>query len=273
MPDESKLNKEFLLQNEEIERQKKEIVQSIEYASLIQAALLPPSNLVKKVFKNHFIIYIPRDIVSGDFYWISTKEEWVYFAAADCTGHGVPGALMSILGISFLNEILSQKALLMANRVLNLLREKIMKSLHQTGEISVSKDGMDISLCVFNPETLELHFAGANNPLYYFRDNKLNIIKGDRMPIGISGKEEQSFTDNLIKLRKGDMLYIFSDGYADQFGGPDWKKLKYSRFREILEENHKKPIIEQNESLLNAFFDWKGEHDQIDDILLMGIKI
>ncbi len=250
-----------------------ELFQSLQYASLIQAALLPPSKQIFRILPSHFLIYLPKDIVSGDFYWIFKKQEWIYFAAADCTGHGVPGALMSILGITFLNEILSSKSFLLPNRILNMLREKIMKALHQTDDHDHSKDGMDISLCAFNPQTRVLHFSGANNPLYYFRNHALHIIKGDRMPIGISGNEEKSFINHEIQMRENDILYIFSDGYADQFGGPHGKKLKVNRFRDLLIKYHSKPLNEQKEALLNELIDWMKNHEQVDDILVMGFKV
>ena len=242
------------------------------YTTLFRS--LPPSHQIRKVLKDHFILYLPRDIVSGDFYWMATKDDWIYFAAADCTGHGVPGALMSILGISFLNEIVSQKNVINANRILNLLREKIMKALHQTGERNESKDGMDIGFGMIHSKTLEFHFAGANSPLYYIRNHQLYELKGDRMPISISGMiEEKSFTDFKTRLHHGDLLYFFSDGFPDQFGGPLGKKLKYGPFKDMLLAYHQKPLNIQKELLLNALLDWKGEHDQVDDIMVIGIKI
>ncbi len=259
--------------SQSITHREDELFQSLQYASLIQAALLPPSKQINRIFPSHFIVYLPKDIVSGDFYWITKKGEWIYFAAADCTGHGVPGALMSILGITFLNEILSTKSFLLPNRVLNMLREKIMKALHQTGEHDHSKDGMDISLCAFNTQTKILHYSGANNPFYYFRNNALHIIKGDRMPIGISGNEERSFANHKLQLKEKDMLYIFSDGYADQFGGPDGKKLKANRFKELLTLYHTKNLKVQKEALLNELIDWMEDHEQVDDILIMGLRV
>ncbi len=258
---------------QDIQRQEKEIVESIEYASLIQAALLPPSHMIKKILGEHFVLYLPRDIVSGDFYWIAKKEGLIYIAAGDCTGHGVPGALMSILGITFLNEILAKKSFENANRMLNLLREMVMKALHQTGSRNESEDGMDISLCIFNPRTRILHFSGANQSMYYIRDKKLAELRGDRMPIGISGFAEEPFSDHTAKMKKGDVIYMFSDGFADQFGGASGKKMKYGPFKEKLLNMYQKPIQDQHELLLDAFIDWKGEYDQVDDILVLGVKI
>jgi len=263
-----------IIQKKEVQQQRKAIVESIEYASLIQTALLPPPQLFENILDDHFILYLPRDIVSGDFYWLVTKGDLIYLAAADCTGHGVPGALMSILGISFLNEIISQKEIYQANRILNLLREKVMKALHQTGKRNESKDGMDISLGILNSQTLEFHFAGANSPLYYIRNHEIHELKGNRMPIGISGMiEEKSFSDFKVRLRRGDMVYFFSDGFPDQFGGPLGKKLKYGPFKDLLLSFHNEPFSDQKESLHNAFIEWKGDYDQVDDIMVIGIRI
>lgn len=261
------------LQKEEFERQRKETLESIEYASLIQAALLPPSHQMKSFLGDYFILYLPRDIVSGDFYWLSHIDDWVYLAVTDCTGHGVPGALMSILGISFLNEILSKKVFIKPNRVLNLLREKVMKALHQTGIHNESKDGMDIGLIAYNPRTLDLHYAGANNFLYYIRNKTILEVKGDRMPIGISGIEEYSFTNHFLKMERNDLIYMFSDGFVDQFGGSTGKKYKYRRFQELLFKHHSRPMKVQKDFLLDAFLDWKDKYDQVDDILVLGLKI
>jgi len=267
------LQEELRRQRDEIARQKKEIIYSFEYASLIQSALLPPENLINRLLPDNFILYLPKDIISGDFYWAYRMGAHIIFAAADCTGHGVPGALMSILGISFLNEIMTEKCQLKANRILNQLREKIMKALHQTGEGSESKDGMDIALCIFNPQTLELQYSGANNPLYIIRNNLLEEINPDKMPIGISGTMEQSFINHNLQLEPGDMIYAFSDGFADQFGGPLGKKFKYKPFKQLLLDIHKKPLQDQKTRLVSAFQNWKGKLDQVDDILILCVKI
>ncbi|UCG28840.1 MAG: SpoIIE family protein phosphatase [Bacteroidales bacterium] len=271
MQDENLL-RELESQRDEIARQKKEIIYSLQYASLIQSALLPPDRIIKMYLPDYFVLYLPKDIISGDFYWLAEADECVLFAAADCTGHGVPGALMSILGISFLNETLKEKCHLKANRILNQLREKIMKALHQTGERAKSKDGMDIALCIYNPTTGELQYSGANNPLYFIRGNELEEIRPDKMPIGISGTEELSFANHLLQMESGDIIYLFSDGFADQFGGPEGKKFKYKPFKQLLFEIHKKPMPEQKDILVSAVYDWKGDLDQVDDILIMGVR-
>jgi len=259
-------------QKNEIERQKRELDESLTYASSIQTALLPDPEYFRRFFPKSFVLFKPRDIVSGDFYWIGHKQGITAVAAADCTGHGVPGAFMSMLGISFLNEIVS-RCIPDPNIILNRLREMVMKTLHQTGEVSKHKDGMDIALCVIHHAERMLHFSGALNPLYLFRDGELQEIKGDRMPIGIAGIEEKSFTNHRIPLKKGDMFYIFSDGFPDQFGGPDERKYRYKPFKQLLMRIHNKEMHIQRKVLENEFIRWKGGLDQIDDIVVIGIRI
>ena len=202
-------------QKDEIERQQKELSESMEYDRSIQSALLPDMRHFTKAFPDSFVLFKPRDIVSGDFYWFSRKGNHVAIAAADCTGHGVPGAFVSILGMSFLNEIVS-KCIPNANTILNRLRENVMKALHQTGDIGEHKDGMDIALCVIDLDEMEMQFAGAFNPLYLIRRGELIETRGDKMPIGINAVVEKSFAMHSFKLEKNDMIYIFSDGYPDQ---------------------------------------------------------
>lgn len=269
---ENGLHKELERQRDEIARQKKEIIYSLQYASLIQSALLPADNLLERYLPDNFVLYLPKDIISGDFYWLAERNDSILFAAADCTGHGVPGALMSILGITFLNEVLQERCHLKANRILNQLREKIMKALHQTGEAAKSKDGMDIAMCIYKPNTGELQYAGANNPLYLIRKNELEEVRPDKMPIGISGIEELSFSNHVLKMIPGDTIYLFSDGFADQFGGPMGKKFKYRPFKELLLKIHKIPLEEQKEILINEIAEWKGDLEQVDDILIMGVR-
>jgi serine phosphatase RsbU (regulator of sigma subunit) len=225
---EEKLTREKLL------HQRKELMASLKYASFIQRAVLPDHKYMENILKDFFIFHQPRDIVSGDFYYCSRKEDYIVVAAGDCTGHGVPGALMSIMGISFLNEILSIRGPIRSSRILNLLRERVMKALHQRGYELENKDAMDMALCVFHPRSGELQFSGANNPLYHIRNNVLTEIKADKMPVGIDAIEENSFTNHTLQLKQGDIVYIFSDGYPDQFGGPDNKKFKYGPLRELL---------------------------------------
>ncbi|MCK5464324.1 MAG: SpoIIE family protein phosphatase, partial [Bacteroidales bacterium] len=191
---------------------------------------------------------------------------------ADCTGHGVPGAFMSILGISFLNEIVN-KQIPRANTILNRLRENVMKALHQTGDNSEHKDGMDIALCVVDLDEMKMEFSGAFNPLYMIRNGRLLETRGDKMPIGINAVVEKSFTNHDIKLEMGDLIYIFSDGYPDQFGGPQEKKFRYKHMQNLLISNSNKPLESQKRELELTFIQWKGNLEQVDDVLIIGIKI
>jgi len=259
-------------QQDELLQQRKELTDSLYYASYIQSALLPSREEWNRFLPESFIYYNPRDIVSGDFYWLKKSREMLTIVVADCTGHGVPGAFMSILGISFMNEIFSRGNVPTAKSVLNQLREKVMKALRQTGQSAEPKDGMDISLCMINLETHEMQFAGANQSMYVLRRNTLTEIKGDVMPIGIGGLEERSFTNHVMPLKKNDLIYLFTDGYVDQFGGPKNKKFKYPAFRELLLDLHALPLKNQGEKIADTLDNWKGNTMQIDDILVLGFK-
>ena len=257
---------------EKLLNQRRELMASLKYASFIQRAVLPDQKHMDNMLKEYFIFHQPRDIVSGDFYYCARKEDYIVVAAGDCTGHGVPGALMSIMGISFLNEILSIRGPIRTSRILNLLRERVMKALHQRGYELENKDAMDMALCVFHPRTRELQFSGANNPLYHIRKKVLTEIKADKMPVGIDAIEENSFTNHTLQLKPGDIVYIFSDGYPDQFGGPENKKFKYGPFRELLISLSDRPMEEQRNELERIMADWKGDVPQIDDMLVLGIR-
>jgi serine phosphatase RsbU (regulator of sigma subunit) len=259
-------------QKDEIEVQKQEIMDSILYAERIQKAVLPSHNIIQKILPENFILFLPRDIVSGDFYWMTTKDNYSIFAAVDCTGHGVPGAFMSMLGVSFLNGIVNESKQLKANLILKQLRELVKTTLSQSYDAE-TKDGMDIALCILNNKTNKLQFAGAFNPLYLIRDNNLMEIKGDRMPIGIYRYVETDFTNNEIQLQKADCLYIFSDGYVDQFGGIKGKKFLTRNLKETLLRIHSKPMKNQKELLQETLRKWKGDYKQIDDILIIGLRI
>lgn len=257
----------------EIEAQKEEITSSIEYASRIQYAMLPFPGSFNEYFSDYFIIFKPRDIVSGDFYWIGGDDKNLYITVADCTGHGVPGAFMSTLGISVLNEIVTHNKDVPANVFLNILRERIKILLHQTGKEGEAADGMDISLCVLNKSRNRLQFSGAYNPLYIHSDGELREFKADRMPIGIHYGEEASFTNNEITVRKGDVLYMISDGLTDQFGGPEGSKFKKAQLKRILSEIYMRPMSEQKKLIELEFLRWKGYNDQIDDVTVLGVRI
>jgi serine phosphatase RsbU (regulator of sigma subunit) len=257
----------------QIEAQKQEITSSIEYASRIQRALLPEDAHFKNCFSDYFIIFNPRDIVSGDFYWIGEDEKRYFFTVADCTGHGVPGAFMSTLGISTLEEIITNNENLKANTVLNLLRDKVKTSLHQTGKEGEAADGMDVAFCTLHKNKKVLEYSGAYNPLFIFQDGELKEYKADRMPIGIYYGEKESFTNYEIKVQKGDTLYIFSDGFIDQFGGPNGSKYLKHNLKKLLSEIYYKPMPEQRKILEKEFNEWKGTGNQIDDVTIIGVKI
>ncbi len=257
----------------EIVAQKQEITSSIEYAKRIQEAMLPVEGHFRKSFSDYFILFKPRDIVSGDFFWIGEDEKNLFFTVADCTGHGVPGAFMSTMGISTLNEIIGNNKNLQANTVLNILRAKTMGVLHQTGKEGEAADGMDIAFCILRKDRARLQYSGAYNPLLIFQGGELKEYKADRMPIGIHYGQEMSFTNYLMNVSRGDTLYIFSDGYNDQFGGPDNTKFKKSNLKKLLTEIYYRPMIEQRNILEAELARWKGSNPQVDDITIIGLRI
>lgn len=266
------INPNTILSREELLEQRKELLASIKYASFIQRAILPEPMFLDKILNEYFIMHLPRDIVSGDFYYCTKVDHFIVIAAGDCTGHGVPGALMSIMGASFLNEIMSGPGPWKASRILNLLRERIMKALHQTGDEEENKDAIDMALLVYNEDTGELQYAGANNPLYHVRQGVFTEIPPDKMPVGINAVEEESFTNNSLQLLSDDIIYIFSDGYADQFGGENNKKFKYGPFKKLLASISGEELYLQKEKLMKTLVEWKGNNEQVDDILIVGIK-
>lgn len=261
------------LSREELLEQRRELLASIKYASFIQKAIFPEPNTLDKILNEYFVMHLPRDIVSGDFYYCTKVEEYIIVAAGDCTGHGVPGALMSIMGISYLNDIMSGNGPWKASRILNLLRERIMKALHQTGLDDENKDSIDMALLVFNEDTGELQYSGANNPLYIIRKGVLKEIKADKMPVGINAIEEESFHNHCIQLISNDMVYIFSDGFADQFGGESDKKYKYGPFKNLLTSISDQDLTIQKQKLISEFLKWKGNNEQVDDILVIGLRL
>ncbi|PKP22795.1 MAG: hypothetical protein CVU05_02435 [Bacteroidetes bacterium HGW-Bacteroidetes-21] len=264
-------------QRDEIAHQKKEITDSIHYARRIQQAVLPPPKFLNDLMKDsYFILNKPRDIVSGDYYWMAERDNKIIIAAADCTGHGVPGAFMSLLGVAFLKEIINKIELMHANDILNHLRNYVITALHQPGVESQTRDGMDMALCLLDLDNNQLQFSGANNPLYLIRNGELTEFKADKQPIGLY-EENKPFTNQMIELEKGDTFYIFSDGYADQFGGPKFneggKKFKYSRFKELLLSFQNENMNRQQDILNQTILEWKGPLEQVDDILVIGVRI
>lgn len=279
-----------------IKEQNKHITDSINYAKRIQYAILPSKTLLDEILPQHFILFKPRDIVSGDFYWMRKVDKYIMIAAADCTGHGVPGAFMSMLGISFLNEIVRKHELMHANLILDELRNQIKTTLDQTGKDNEAKDGMDIAFCIIDTETNKLQFAGAYNPLYIIRNTnlpdlvdfqnlpdlqrktmetnnfRLTRVNANNQPIGVHLKEIP-FTNNEIQLLKGDKLYISSDGFIDQIGGNCYKKFLSKNFKKLLLNIHTEPMSKQHTILNQTIEDWKNLEEQVDDILIIGFEV
>ena len=257
-------------QRDQIAYQKKHITDSIMYAKRIQTALIPSLELFSDKLE-HFVLYKPLAIVSGDFYWVASVGNQQVIIAADCTGHGVPGAFMSMLGITLLNEIVTGKHIMMPDQIIENLRQGIIKSLNQVAEEDSIKDGMDIAVCLVDFDKNLLWYAGANNPLYLVRGGELTHYRADKMPVAIHYRMTP-FTLNKIELQKGDAFYIFSDGFSDQFGGPKQKKFMSLQLRETLIAMAGKPMLQQGERLNEIFEEWRGESPQVDDVTLIGIR-
>lgn len=266
-------NREIIRQKEIIEQNSNDISDSINYASMIQQAVLQPRDFMNEWGIPNFILYKPKAVVSGDFYCGFKKGDSLVIIAADCTGHGVPGAFMSILGLAFLDDIFSNFNSLSAADILNKLREQVINKLTQKNTAVQMKDGMDISVCILNRAEGSLEFSGANNPLYLVRNGTLIKLAADKMPIGIYSQSVMPFSNKTKDLKKGDLIYLFSDGYADQFGGKSGRKMMYKQFQDVLLQNHDKPMEEQKELLDEHFERWKGDYDQVDDVLVIGIKV
>ena len=284
--DELETQNDYLaMQRDEISHQKKQITSSIRYASLIQKAVLATDNEIREVTPDYFIIYKPKDIVSGDFYWFRNmkvgNKNYRVFTAVDCTGHGVPGAFMSMLGTSFLNEIANEnKTEVSAATILNSLRKLVKEHLHQETGDRMARDGMDTALCLLNYDEMKLQYAGANNPMFIVRNSngqtekRLEEYKADKMPIGIHIKERESFTNHEITVEKGDIIYLFSDGFIDQFGGEKGDKFKMKRFRELVKSVSALSLEQQRVKLEETLSDWMGNgYQQLDDITILGVKI
>jgi len=263
---------EIQAQKEHIEKQNKEIKYSFDYAKKIQNTVLPRNEVFDTLFGEHFIFFKPRDIVSGDFYWISQNDHRIILTAADCTGHGVPGSLMSMLGITMLHEIVNEKKVLHTEEILNQLRLSIARTLKQEGKIGEQKDGIDMALVIYDTKTRKLEFSGANNPVYIIRNGEMLEYKGNNMPVAFYEKMSD-FTRYSIDMKQGDRVYMFTDGFPDQFGGPQGKKFKYRPFKDLLLEVHERPMEEQQKILSLIFDEWKGDLSQIDDVLVIGLRL
>jgi serine phosphatase RsbU (regulator of sigma subunit) len=251
----------------EVEEKQKEITDSINYAKRIQEAILPSFDFIKTHLPNSFIYYQPKDIVAGDFYWAEKVGNDFFIAAADCTGHGVPGALVSVVCCNALNRTVNEFKLTEPGKILDKTRELVLESFSKNG--GDIKDGMDISLMSINGNTVK--WAGANNPLWYYQNNELKEIKANKQPIGKTDNPE-AFTTHTIELKKGDSIYLFTDGFADQFGGPKGKKFKYKQLEDLLVSSNDLSINEQHLTLKNTLNTWKGNLEQVDDICIIAIR-
>ncbi len=271
---EEELNNEILHQKLLIEAKNKDIMDSIHYAKKIQDAILPSISKIQSVFPDSFVLFIPRDIVSGDFYWFAEKDNHAILAAVDCTGHGVPGAFMSMIGNTILNDIVIHQDINKPSEILDQLDSRINKVLEQEGSDSKNRDGMDLALCCFHKDKSKIEYSGAFRPLIHVRDNELIEVKADKFPIG-GGDDYGSevFSNQEINTQPGDVFYMFSDGYPDQFGGEKGKKFMNKRFKNQIIDNHTLPMQDQAKMFMDLFDAWKGEHEQVDDVCVIGVRV
>ncbi len=260
-------------QAQEVQRKNKEITDSIKYARRIQEAMLPTASIMIRKLPKSFVLYLPKDIISGDFYWVTEKKGKVYVATADCTGHGVPGALMSMLGISFLNEIVNEREVLNPAAILNELKSSIINSLTKSDRSEGMQDGMDISLYCLDKKRMRLTYASANNCIYVMRDKEITVLNPDKQPVGSSPKEHIPFTESSFEIQENDMIISFTDGFADQFGGPKGKKFKYTQLQKLMLEVRQRQMSAIPELMKGVFNKWKGNHEQVDDVLVIGVRV
>lgn len=257
----------------QLKQKNKEITDSINYAKRIQNAILPSRNDIKSKLPDSFVYYRPKDIISGDFYWLTEIDSKIYFVTADCTGHGVPGALMSMLGITYLNQIINEKNILQPSKILDELKSSIINSLTTSDNGDSLKDGMDITIYSIDKENLKLHYSAANNGLYIIRDKEIIKLDPDKQPVGSNPKQNLPFTNFSFDLKPKDFIITYSDGFPDQFGGPKGKKYKYKQLQELLLELNQKPT-DSIPLLLNSIFEkWKGKLEQVDDVLIVGVRV
>ncbi len=260
------------LQKQMVDSKNKEIIDSINYAQTIQEALIPEEQEIKLHVTDAFVFFKPKDIVSGDFYWHAVKNNYYFMAVADCTGHGVPGAFMSMMGISFLNEIITEKNIYDTDKVLNLLRERVISSLNKAGGKD-KRDGMDMVLLRLDLKVKTVMFSGANNSVYHQSGANLNEIKGDKAPVGLYHNELTPYTFASFPIKKGDRIFATTDGLPDQFGGPKGKKLMYKAFEALLIANQSNSLSGLKHAMISSFDDWKGINEQVDDITVIGLEI
>ena len=263
---------EVVKQKAEIEELYTDVTASIRYAKRLQDSILPPEKLIKKYFPSSFVLFKPKDIVSGDFYWVGKQKNEFMFAAVDCTGHGVPGAFMSLVGANGLNSAFKEHKLSKPGLILDDLNRYANEALNKSADDSI-RDGMDITLCSINSKEMKLRFAGANNPVYLIRDGELEIYKTNKFAIGSFNQEEHNYENFEIDLIKGDKVYAFSDGYPDQFGGERGKKFMYKKFKELLVETVNESMENQKRKLEERLAEWMGNHEQVDDIVIFGVEI
>jgi serine phosphatase RsbU (regulator of sigma subunit) len=261
------------LQKTIIEEKNKSITDSINYAQKIQQAMLPGNAEFLRLLPESFICYRPKDIVSGDFYWITQRGNFFFYVTADCTGHGVPGGFMSVLGASLLNEVVNDQGLEEPAAILEMLRIKIVAALNQRGEGGENKDGMDMVICRIDKTKMELVIAAANNPAWILRNGMITAYGPDKQPVGISGGAEKPFSQWTVGIQSGDIIYTFTDGFADQFGGEKGKKFKYRQLQETLVRISGLQMEAQRLELERVLDEWKGSLEQVDDILLIGVRI
>ncbi|MBL7964173.1 MAG: SpoIIE family protein phosphatase [Flavobacteriales bacterium] len=267
------LQREVERQQSLVMEQNRELLSSIRYAKRIQQAVLPEAERLQELFPESFILHRPRDIVSGDLYWFAQRDKRLLVAAADCTGHGVPGALLSLIGASLFEETVLQKGLVRPAAVLNELRNGMVQALNRQADEAATRDGMNVCLVSIDPDALLLEHAGAHGPLYVVRSGELIEVKGDRMPIGMHEGAQGPFTGARLQLQRGDRIYLFSDGLQDQFGGALGRKLKSSGLRQWLLETATLTMDEQHQAISDRFRLWKGTHEQVDDVLLIGLQV
>ena len=256
-----------------INQKNRDITDSLNYAGKIQKSLLRNFTNYSSLLAGYFILYLPKDIVSGDFYWGHQIGSKFVFTVGDCTGHSVPGAFMSMLGISLLNQIVGQQHIIKASEILEQMRISVKLNLGQSGDNDEeAKDGMDMAMCVWDMEKGTINYSGAYNPMFWVRAGQLSILNPEKCPVGIHAKE-LDFTDQFIEVKKGDRIYLFSDGFSDQFGGPKFEKFKLARFKKLLADTSHLPMLRQYDKLESAFKDWKQDNVQIDDVCVLGLEI
>mgnify|MGYP000267985660 CR=1 FL=1 len=263
--------KELAMRNALIEEQNNDITASIRYAENIQTAMLPHDHELESRFEDHFVIYSPKDIVSGDFYWLETMDDVTFLAVADCTGHGVPGAFVSMMGHNMLNQIVNDSNVSDPGQALDILDQKVTSAF--SSQDKVLRDGMDLVFTAFNREKMIVEYSGAYRPLYMMRDGELTELKNPKISIGGFDNRDLDFSSNTIEMKSGDQFYMFSDGFVDQFGGQNGKKFMSKRLKNLLLNIHDQPMKTQKEALLTAWNEWKGDLEQVDDVCVIGVRI